>query len=295
MKDAPTDLPAHRCRVLGSPWAGVHATDIVSARHYGRHWHATYGLGLMDAGAHRSASSRGAVDAFAGDIVATNPGEVHDGRPLATPWRRWRTVYLEPELVAALAAERGRACDVAFDAAAFPDPALRRALLHLLRELDAWTAGRGDALACEEALVRTCARMLGHHSTAGAPADTGSHALPQVLERLAADDLPAPTLAELGALAGLGRFQLLRRFRAAHGTTPHAWLLQHRAERARGLIAQGLPLADVAGCCGFADQPHLTRVFAQRFGFTPGAWQAVAAPARRPQSRSRPARAAAAE
>jgi AraC-like DNA-binding protein len=277
------EAPAHRCRVLGSPWPGVYATDIDSGRHYGRHWHATYGLGLMDAGAHRSSSSRGAVEAFAGDIVATNPGEVHDGRPLGGPSRRWRTVYLEPEVVASLAAGSGGRADVAFDAAAFGDARLRRVLQRLLRELDAWSAGGTDALACEEALVLACGLMLRDHASTPPPADAGAAPLPRVLERLADDAARAPTLAELAHLAGLGPFQLLRRFRAAHGTTPHAWLLQHRAERARALIAQGRPLADAAASCGFADQPHLTRVFVQRFGFTPGAWRAAVAP----QSRSR--------
>ncbi|RYF38322.1 MAG: helix-turn-helix domain-containing protein, partial [Comamonadaceae bacterium] len=58
----------------------------------------------------------------------------------------------------------------------------------------------------------------------------------------------------------------------------HAWLLQLRAERARGLIGQGAPLVQAAAASGFADQSHMTRVFARQFGFTPGAWRrAVAA------------------
>jgi transcriptional regulator GlxA family with amidase domain len=120
--------------------------------------------------------------------------------------------------------------------------------------------------------------MLHGHSNVGAPAAAGAAGLPGVLERLADAGTEAPSLAELARLAGLGTYQLLRRFRAAYGTTPHAWLLQHRAEHARGLIAQGLPLAEAAACAGFADQPHLTRVFVQRFGFTPGAWRRTVRP-----------------
>jgi AraC-like DNA-binding protein len=270
---------AHHCRLLAFPWPGVHATVIDSARHYGRHWHATYGLGLMDDGAHRSAGSAGAVEAFAGDIVTTNPGEVHDGRPLGGPSRRWRTVYLEPEVLAAIHAEGrdGDAGEVAFTRAAFHDPRLQGELLRLLQRMDDWTLHRRDPLGCEEALVAACGRMLQAHATAAPPEDAGTDALPAVLQRLAADGAEAPSLAELASLAGLGRFQLLRRFRRAYGTTPHAWLLQLRAERARHLIAAGRPIADAAATAGFADQSHLTRVFVQRFGFTPGAWQRAAA------------------
>jgi hypothetical protein len=52
----------------------VYATEIRSARHYGRHSHATFGFGVMGDGAQRSSSGRGMVDAYAGN----NPGEVHD-------------------------------------------------------------------------------------------------------------------------------------------------------------------------------------------------------------------------
>lgn len=93
---------------------------------------------------------------------------------------------------------------------------------------------------------------------------------------MAADPLRPPSLAELAALAGASRFQLLRRFAAVHGCTPHAWLVQQRAERARALIAQGQPLADTAASCGFADQSHMSRQFTRQFGFTPGAWQRAA-------------------
>ena len=65
-----------------TPWPGVHCTQADSARHYGRHWHDGHGLGLIDGGGQRSASGRGPVQALAGDLIATNPGEVHDGRPL---------------------------------------------------------------------------------------------------------------------------------------------------------------------------------------------------------------------
>jgi len=268
--------PSHRSRVLASPWPGVYATDIDSARHYGKHWHSTYGFGLIDDGAHRSASSRGAVDAYAGDIVCTNPGEVHDGRPLGGPSRRWRTVYLEPEVLASMTTVPGAPlqCDIAFNQPAFSDARMRRALQRLLLRMETWTcASASQALACEEALAQACGLMLRDHSTAGPTPAEGAGDLSLVCERLADAPLDAPTLNELAALAGVGKFQLLRRFKKAYGTTPHDWLLQQRADRARGLIRQGIGLAETAACSGFADQSHMTRVFMRRFGFTPGAWR----------------------
>ena len=264
------DAPVHRCRLLGSPWPGVHATAISSARHYARHTHATFGLGVVDQGAQRSASGRGSVDAFAGDIVATNPGEVHDGRPLGGPTRAWRTVYVEPHW---LASATGTGAEVAITRAAFADRELAQAVRRLLATLEDWQQGRGDALACESALVAACGLVLERHSTQRPVPPAASAPLAAVRERLADDLRSPPSLGELATLAGLSKFQLLRRFAAAYGFTPHAWLLQQRAECARGLVARGMGLAAAAAAAGFADQSHMTRIFTRQFGFTPGAWQ----------------------
>ncbi len=280
--------PHHQCQVFGSPWEGVYGTQIESSRHYGRHWHAVYGLGLLDDGAQSSASGRGPVDAYAGDLITTNPGEVHDGQPLGGPSRRWRMVYLEPQVLHAMAGELATASPQGL-ALARPviqhDTALREALHQLLQRLAHWsTASQTSAslapLACEEALVQTCALLLGRHANAPRPHALGADAseqVRQVRDRLADRLLAPPTLTQLAAMAGLGKYQLLRRFTQAYGLPPHAWLLQQRAERARHLVLHGTSLAEAAADCGFADQSHMTRIFARQFGFTPGAWQKATA------------------
>lgn len=101
--------PHHRFQVLSSPWSGVHGTVMDSARHFVKHSHATHGLGCLDEGGQISASGRGVVEARAGDLIATNPGEVHDGRPLGLPSRRWKLVYLEPNVVLEAAGQPGHA------------------------------------------------------------------------------------------------------------------------------------------------------------------------------------------
>jgi AraC-like DNA-binding protein len=272
--------PDHTCRVFGSPWADVYCTDINSARHYGRHWHATYGLGLLESGAQSSASGQGQVEAHAGDLITTNPGEVHDGRPIGGASRRWRMVYLEPAVIASMLGDpQSRAgADVALTRPVIEDARLRAALRELFRRVENGGAGQPPTdthvLACEESLVQTCALLLNFHSTTP-PAREIEVDLRRVRERLGDDLLKPPTLAELAAMSGLSKYQVLRRFEKTYGIPPHAWLLQQRTERARGLIRNGLSLAQAAAACGFADQSHMNRLFIRHFGFTPGAWQKV--------------------
>lgn len=272
--------PSHRCRVLQTPWPGVFGTHADSARHYGRHWHASFGFGVLEQGAQASASGRGPVDARAGDLITTNPGEVHDGRPLHGPSRRWRMLYLEPDAMAALAGP-GAPPDLALARPVLQDAGLRDALHRLFGRLDAWAAGDVETLACEEALVAAAGLLLARHASRRVAPPPAPADLRRVRDRLADERLEPPTLADLAAMAGLSRFQVLRRFEKTYGLPPHAWLQQQRAERARTLIRAGLPLAEAAAAAGFADQSHLTRVFVRRFGFTPGAWRGL-------QSRSRP-------
>jgi transcriptional regulator GlxA family with amidase domain len=76
-------------------------------------------------------------------------------------------------------------------------------------------------------------------------------------------------LIELAAVAGLSRFELVRRFGAQVGLTPHAFQTNLRIARARALLATGTAPAGVAAACGFADQSHLTRTFRAAVGVTP--------------------------
>jgi len=272
MPRMPAAATVHRCQLLGSPWPGLHAASLHSARHFGRHWHEGFGIGWIAAGAQRSASGRGPVEAFAGDLISTNPGEVHDGRPLGGDSRGWHIVYIEPALLASLRGERAEA--LALSRPVLQDVALRAALQQLLRRLQAWNATRDDSttLALEEAFTAAGGALLQRHATQRPPHET-SPALAAVRDVLADAPLATPSLAELAALAGSSRWQLLRQFRRSFGLTPHEWLLQRRAERGRSFIAQGLPLADAAAAAGFADQSHMTRCFARLWGYSPGGWQ----------------------
>jgi AraC-like DNA-binding protein len=211
------------------------------------------------------------VDAYAGQIVTTNPGEVHDGRPLGAPSRCWCTVYVEPATLSAMGPPHH--ADIAIARPVLVDAELARATRRLLHTLRAWRQGEVEALACEESLVLACGLLLQRHTTRRPVERPAAVPLASVRDRLADDLLAPPSLAELAAQAGLSRFQLLRRFAALHGCTPHAFVMQQRAERARSLIRQGGSLAEAAAASGFADQSHMTRIFARQFGFTPGAWQ----------------------
>ncbi len=81
------------------------------------------------------------------------------------------------------------------------------------------------------------------------------------------------TLAELADLAHVSPYHLHRLFCQEVGIAPHRYQTQVRVDRAKTLLAQGLPISQVAVETGFADQSHLTRHFKRLVHVTPGRYR----------------------
>ena len=79
-------------------------------------------------------------------------------------------------------------------------------------------------------------------------------------------------------MAGLTPSHFVRAFSRHYGMTPHAYLLNRRIGHARGLLARGQPLAEVALATGFSDQAHFQRQFKRLVAATPGQYRALRLP-----------------
>lgn len=255
---------AFHLRPLGLP--GGYAVTAASDHRFPKHHHDLFGIGLIEQGAQKSWSGRGLVEAEAGDVITVNPGEVHDGAPLADGGRRWTILYLPPALVMAAADDIAPGTGARFE---FSQPVYR--LFPLAQRLRGLVAAGGETGAEEEGLLALLAPLLRPESRPlGTP-----RALLRVRDWIDAEPEADVPLAELAAQASLSRFQLVRSFARLTGLTPHAYRLQRRVQAARRLILDGTPLADAAAASGFADQSHMTRLFRRVYGLSPGAFAKV--------------------
>ncbi len=211
------------------------------------------------------------VSASAGDVIMANPGEMHDGMPFDSNPRRWRMIYIDPVLVASEVEEETlRPVEIV-------RPVARDQLLAGLfaRLFVCLIDPRPDRLALDETLLRSLMHILSQHGTTP-PAYRGpSPCVAKAIERLNANPEAPVSLAELAALSGVSRFQLMRGFAREVGITPHAYLVQRRVCLARRLLAGGQTPARVAIEAGFADQSHMTRAFVRHLGITPSRYQAA--------------------
>jgi AraC-like DNA-binding protein len=264
----------HQGEQLKSNVPGIEAMTLVSSHHFPRHSHDQFGIGVIAFGAQRSWSGAGSVQASAGDVIMANPGEMHDGMPLDGGVRGWRMLYLDPALVCREVKEE-TVGQVEIVRPVARDPLLAA---HFARLFGCITASRSDRLARDENLLRTLIYMLRQHGVARPPSSRSfSPCVAKAIRRLDCAPDTTVSLAELAALSGVNRFQLLRGFAREIGITPHAYLVQRRVLLARRFLANGQTLALAAAQAGFADQSHMTRAFVRRLGITPGRYRAAVA------------------
>ena len=211
--------------------------------------------------------------------------------PAGTPvlWRwtgrfDWLAVFLEPALVARVAAEAfeldpARLTLPPLDALDLPQ--LRATMLGLDGEL---TAGGASSRLAAESLANVLAVQLIRLALAPRRLAGGRDG-PLPRERLRAvveyfeEHLDAsPTLAQVAGIARSSPYHFARQFKAATGLPPHQYLISRRVERAKQLLQAEceLTLAEVATRSGFSDQSAFSHHFKRIVGITPGRFRAPA-------------------
>jgi AraC family transcriptional regulator len=79
-----------------------------------------------------------------------------------------------------------------------------------------------------------------------------------------------PTVDELGHACGVSARHFIRAFRQSTGRTPHQWLMQERALKAKNLLEHSdETLAEISAMCGYANQSHFCRAFLRYFRQSP--------------------------
>ncbi len=260
----------HHVNLHRVPAMGITAMELASNHSFPRHSHDEYGIGVVLSGAQRSWSGVGSVESLPGDVITVNPGELHDGHPIAGAVRRWRIIYFDPDLLnQQFTPDASRETEFVF-------PSLRD------RDLGRWVnllfdrlVNDADRLGVEEIMAHVVRRLVSSEPRAERPHGTNSEPVMKAQARVDDDPSSPVTLTELAALAGMSRYQIVRAFSRELGATPYAYVIQRRVRLARELLVNGETLAGAAHGAGFADQSHMTRAFVRQFGISPGRYLAA--------------------
>jgi AraC family transcriptional regulator len=211
--------------------------------------------------------------------------------PAGTPvrWRwsgrfDWLHVFLEPSLVARVAAE-------AFDLDpaqltippldALDVPQLRAAMWAANAELS--DGGAGGRLAAEALANLVAVHLIRHVLASRRPARGRDGTLPRarlsaVVEYIEDHLSTSPSLEQMAAVARLSPYHFARQFKTATGLPPHQYVIARRVERAKQLLRgdDDFSLAQIAVHAGFSDQSAFSNHFKRVVGVTPRQFRAPA-------------------
>jgi len=251
--------PPHR------PGVELYRAHIV--RHaFDPHTHEAFGLGAIESGAERFRYAGADHLASAGSLVLMNPEALHTGRAETEDGWRYRMIYLDRAALEEITGESGWW----FADAVRPDPTRASRVTALLDAL--WHA-RGEPLAFDGLLLQLLETLRDHAHVGRPEGAERTQRFGGVIDYLHAHLDQRVSLESLAAVAGLSPFHFLRRFRDQYHVTPQQMLMALRVHDAKRRLGAGESPADVAAATGMADQAHLTRAFARRYGVTPARYQ----------------------
>jgi AraC family transcriptional regulator len=225
------------------------------------HAHPTPSLCFVRRGGFRERWRAGAAEHGAGDVIFRAAGDEHENT-FRAEGARCLNVAFDPGLLDGLAVGATREV--------LGGRRVGAILARLSRELSVRTP---SALVAQGLVLQA----LGEAFQRGAP-DRG-----RWLERVRSEidgrfEKPL-SVAGLAAEVGVHPAHLSRAFHRRFGSPVAAYLRQVRVRAAAELLRRSsLTLADVAAGTGFADQSHLTRVFKQVTGLTPGRYRRAGGP-----------------
>lgn len=152
------------------------------------------------------------------------------------------------------------------------DPLLASILTEMVRELGDVSAG--SRLYLDTLLNVTLVKLLRDHSSLEVKR-ASSHLLSprrlrRVLDYVAAHLEAEISLEDLARVAGASPYRFGQAFRRSVGSTPYAYVLDQRIERAKTLLRETAdPVSEVAWACGFNSPTQFSTIFKRRTGVSP--------------------------
>lgn len=291
----PSSIPAVRTRPQNSPQNHITVAHgcgpepveihrgVAVTRPHPRHWHEEYHACAITAGGGFTECRGTAHETPTGSMFFLPPGEVHSNRAYEEGCSYTNVYISQNQVQEAMLRLRGSENVPDFPVLIF-DSEIHARFLELCRVLE----HSRSRLHRETAFLEFFATLTGRFGLRRPEKpEREIKAVRTVREYLDAHFDREIGLDELSRLTNLSPFYLNRTFGRELGMPPHAYQIQVRISRAKTMLRQQMPIADVAFRTGFADQSHFTRFFKKNVGVTPGEFHPDSKNIQDPHSRSR--------
>jgi AraC-like DNA-binding protein len=206
-----------------------------------------------------------------GDVLLADAGEVQRTTLAVDRPGEFFTIYWQREALERVAAELGFSGPPHWALTRLAAGTISAELARLRSSLES-----GDALSVEQAYRSATAALLrsaGQGMVSAAPPPRSHPGMERAAERVRTSLAEPLSLSDLASEMRMSKYYLAHSFQHSLGAPPHRYRKLLRIQYARRLLERGLTVDDVALQTGFADAPHLSRVFSEWLGVSPSAWR----------------------
>lgn len=259
----------------------LNGIEVVNAQYkkqsFSKHVHESYTIGVIEEGAQRFFRSGANHVAGKNSIILVNADDVHNGETATEGGWRYKAIYPTVEHFDLISQDflGNHSLVPYFKSSVIEDELLANQLRLIHDQIE---------IGASKLMVETllCSTLFSIASKYGKPLEQPSDVdgcrkrLLQAKEFLDAHPEVDISLDSLANLTGYTKYHFVRQFGQAFGISPHAYQIQARLQKSKGLLKAGVAIADVASDCGFHDQSHFTRHFKKALGTTPKYFQTQA-------------------
>lgn len=228
------------------------------------HYHDAFSIGIIEMGIEKLTIIDNLFLVPSHSVVIINPYDIHSNAFYDKDAWKYRSVYVSEEMMAFMQAKLGvlQGEKIAFKRTLIDDLYLYQMIMN-----------------CHESILETKTKrleqlikyLLLHYAQPRPDLDiqNDNADMIEAAQMLQAIKEEKITLDQLAAQYKMDKYRFIRRFKKQTGLTPISYHLLHKINYAKQLIAQDMPIVEVALESGFYDQSHFTHYFKKYIGIAP--------------------------
>lgn len=243
-----------------------------STQCYKSHYHSEFSIGIIESGETCLSLPKERIMLKRGDIVLIEPNMVHACNPVDGKPRSYHMLYVDKEWCCDVLAKLFE-CKVkhfVIDQGSMRYELKDRDLKQLLSSFQ-----KGESVETASMIEKMLFEMLSRCCSPKKDLHVDDKLAVKIKERLLENVEHPPSLEVIATELEQTKETVIRRFKSHFGITPKSFLNNHRIEKAKLLLRNGMPIVDVAIEVGFSDQSQLHRAFVNYTASTPRQYQSI--------------------
>ena len=242
--------------------------------HFTRHTHRTLCLGIIEEGVRIYCCRQQRYEVIPGQVFIIPPQEAHTCSTNEQEFHTYRLLFVSPDLLAMIIGDAGKDIhsQLLFNELVIDN----KKAFDQLNNLHSVLESNETRLTKQSFIISVVSNLIEQYTNVIFDFSMNcQHAKNIERIRIFIEEhyWKCFSLADIAQIIYLNPFYLLRTFSQILGVPPHIYQQQVRIRHAKQLLAQKVPIAEVASHTGFVDQSHFTRVFKKIVGMTPGEYR----------------------